>query len=114
MGCPQGGLVCDDEADVKHCGIAGAGGVFAVHQDQVERTFAFEYVPQDKYILKISGAGDAQQKASQSPADNSNAAPNAPPEVHYADKEIPLTVLEDMSSVAIALTPATPAKPAAQ
>jgi hypothetical protein len=38
--------------------------------------------------------------------------PKPAPEVHYADKEIPLTVLDDISGVAIALSPVTPDKPA--
>ena len=81
---------------------------------QEDGTFEFDYVPQDKYILKISGAGDAQPKQQDSAPEASNLATNAPPEVHYADKEIPLTVLEDTSSVAIALPPVAPAKPSSQ
>jgi hypothetical protein len=79
---------------------------------QEDGTFAFEYVPQDKYILKVSNAGDAEQKAPDPPPDGSNAAPKPTPEIHYADKEIPLAVLDDMSGIAIALSPAAPAKPA--
>jgi len=80
---------------------------------QEDGTFAFEYVPQDKYILKVSGAGDAAPKADDPTPDSSTPAPKPPPEVHYADKEIPLTVLDDISGIAIALSPVTPDKPAA-
>jgi hypothetical protein len=80
---------------------------------QEDGTFAFEYVPQDKYILRVSGAGDAAPKADDPTPDSSTPAPKPPPEVHYADKEIPLTVLDDISGIAIALSPVTPDKPAA-
>jgi hypothetical protein len=93
-------LYADDRAPARETNI------------QEDGTFTFEYVPQDKYILQVSGAGDAQQNPPATPPDTSNATTNAPPEVHYADKEIPLAVLEDTSSVAIALSPATPPKPA--
>ena len=79
---------------------------------QEDGTFNFEYVPQDKYVLQVSGAGDAQAKQQDSAAEGSNPATIAPSEIHYADKEIPLTVLSDISGVAVALSPVTPAKPA--
>jgi len=40
--CSHGGLVFDEEAYVEHGRIATAGGVFAVHQDEIEGAFAFE------------------------------------------------------------------------
>ena len=93
-------LYADDRAPARETAI------------QEDGTFAFEYVPQDKYILQVSNAGDAEQKAPDPLPDSSNAAPKPTPEIHYADKEIPLTVLDDMSGVAIALSPVTPDKPA--
>jgi hypothetical protein len=78
---------------------------------QEDGSFAFEYVPKDKYILQVSDAGGAVQQTSEPATDGSNAATKPPPEVHYADKEIPLTVLDDMSSVAIALSPVTAIAP---
>ncbi|MGA2650829.1 MAG: hypothetical protein ABSF28_09910 [Terracidiphilus sp.] len=93
-------LYADDRATARETSI------------QEDGTFAFEYVPQDKYILQVSGAGDAVQQVSESTPEGSNATAKAAPEVHYADKEIPLTVLDDISGVAIALSPVTPDKPA--
>ena len=93
-------LYADDRAPARETAI------------QEDGTFAFEYVPQDKYILLVTGAGDAAQQKSDPPPDNSTPATKPPPEVHYADKEIPLTVLDDISGVAIALSPVIPDKPA--
>jgi hypothetical protein len=95
-------LYADDRAPARETAI------------QEDGTFSFEYVPQDKYILQVSGAGDTQPKQQDPAPEGPNPATTATPEIHYADKEIPLTVLEDTSSIAIALPPATPAKPAFQ
>jgi hypothetical protein len=92
-------LYADDRAPAREAGL------------QEDGTFAFEYVPQDKYILQVSGAGDAAQPLSESTPDGSTPATKPVPEVHYAEKEIPLSVLDDMSGVAIALSPVTPDKP---
>jgi hypothetical protein len=73
-------------------------------------SFSFEYVPGAKYILQVSGAGDAVQKTSE-PASTGSDATKPAPEVHYADKEIPLTVVDDMSDVTVALSPPAPEKP---
>ena len=93
-------LYADDRAPARETAI------------QEDGTFAFEYVPQDKYILLVTGAGDAAQQKSDPPPDNSTPATKPPPEVHYAEKEIPLTVLDDISGVAIVLSPVIPDKPA--
>jgi hypothetical protein len=95
-------LYADDRAPARETAI------------QEDGTFSFEYVPQDKYILQVSGAGDAQPKQQDPASEGPNPATTVTPEIHYADKEIPLTILEDVSSIAIALPPATPAKPAFQ
>jgi hypothetical protein len=66
-------------------------------------SFSLEYVPEGKYILQISGAMDAVQKVSE--PDAVAAKPDA--DIHYADKEIPLIVMDDMSDVNLAVSPAS-------
>jgi hypothetical protein len=66
-------------------------------------SFSLEYVPEGKYILQISGAMDAVQKVSE--PDALAAKPDA--DIHYADKEIPLIVMDDMSDVNLAVSPAS-------
>jgi len=75
-------------------------------------TFSFEFVPEGKYILTVSGAKDAEQKTSETSPAPPDAAPskaNAP--LGYADKELPITVLGNMDDLQIQLAPVVPAKP---
>jgi len=73
--------------------------------------FAFEYVPEGKYILQVTGAEDVEQANIAPGAGNSDPAPPKAKTVHYADEEIPLMVQNDMEDVLVALTPAPPATP---
>jgi hypothetical protein len=75
--------------------------------------FAFEYVPEGKYILQVTGAEDVDQTNPAPAAGNSDPAPVKAKAVQYADKEIPLTVQNDMDDLLVALTPAPVAAPAA-
>jgi hypothetical protein len=83
-------------------------------------SFSFDYVPEGKYMLQVSGAMDAIQKISESGNGAETASTQTAPDIHYADKEIPLTVLDDMSDVNLAVSPppasatnSTPAAPPA-
>ena len=77
-------------------------------------SYSLEYVPEDKYILQVSDAQDEEQNAAvtgQGDAQKETAPP--PPVRRYADKEIPLTVLNNMEDFNIALPAAAPADAAA-
>jgi hypothetical protein len=80
---------------------------------QDDGSFSFDYVPEGKYILQVSSAMDAVQKASQSGDGVDPPSAKAAPDVLYTDKEIPLTVLDDLSDVTIAVSPVAPVKPPA-
>ncbi|MGD0938213.1 MAG: hypothetical protein ABR905_00790 [Terracidiphilus sp.] len=75
--------------------------------------FTFEYVPEGKYILQVTGAEDMEQPNAVRNAGNSDPAPPKSKAVLYADKEIPLTVENDLDDLLVSLTPAPPAQPAA-
>lgn len=76
-------------------------------------SFAFEYVPEGKYILRISGAKDEEQKdPAASPSDADSA--SKPKPVVYADKEVPLTVLDNMDDIQVQLAPPPADKPRGQ
>jgi hypothetical protein len=79
-------------------------------------SFSLQYVVEGKYILQVSGAQDAEQKAADPSPDNSPAAAAkpAPAAVSYADKEIPLAVLNDMDDIQIPLAAPPPDKPQSQ
>jgi hypothetical protein len=72
-------------------------------------SFSFEYVPEGKYILQVSGAEDAVQKESESANGSDPASAKAAPDIHYADKEIPLAVVDDVDNVNLAVSPAASA-----
>jgi hypothetical protein len=76
-------------------------------------SFSFEYIPEGKYILQVSGAMDAAEKTPEPPTPGPDTSKPAP-EIRYADKEIPLTVVDDMSDVTVALSPPAPEKPPSQ
>jgi hypothetical protein len=63
--------------------------------------FTFEYVPEGKYIVQVTGAQDAEPDQ---PAESGNEA-KAKPAIHYADKEIPVTVEDDLGELQIQLVP---------
>jgi hypothetical protein len=67
-------------------------------------SFAFEYVPEGKYILTVSDAQDKDPKAEGPEA--GGAAPK--PVLHYTGKEIPLNVLGEVNEVQIALPTVPP------
>jgi hypothetical protein len=73
--------------------------------------FTFEYVPEGKYILQIAGAEDEEKTNAAHGAGNSDPAPPKAKAVHYADKEIPLTVENDLDDLVVSLTTAPPAAP---
>ena len=78
-------------------------------------SFALQYVAEGKYILQVSGAQDAEQKAAEPGSDNSQAAAAKPSPVgRYMDKEIPLVVLGDMDDVQMPLATEPPDKPHSQ
>jgi hypothetical protein len=104
----------------------GRGTVRLLYADDRERaretsilddgSFSLQYVAEGKYILQVSGAQDAEQKAAEPGADNSQAAAArpAPAAVSYADKEIPLVVLGDMDDIQMPLAAPPPDKPQSQ
>lgn len=80
-------------------------------------SFSLQYVPEGNYILKVSGAQDADPKGAEPVVSGPDAPPAAAsassaPQVHYADKEIPLKVIGDISDIAVTVSPVTPDKPA--
>ncbi len=72
-------------------------------------TFTFEYVPEGKYILQVTGAEDAEQNNTAPGSNDSGPAPPKVKAVHYADKEVPLTVQDDTDDLQIALAPVSSA-----
>jgi hypothetical protein len=75
-------------------------------------SFSLQYVAEGKYILAVSGAQDAEQKAAEPVPYNSQAAAQKPaPVARYIDKEIPLMVLSDMDDIQVQLATAPPDKP---
>jgi hypothetical protein len=63
-------------------------------------SFEFPYVPQDKYILQVTGVEEKEQRAEDSAESESDPKKTH----HYADKEIPLTVHSDMKYVDVGLS----------
>lgn len=98
-------LYQEDRAEARHTSIAKDG------------TFSFSWVPAGAYILEVTGAQDA---ASPDPAQNSSnpataAQPQSPPVIHhYLDKDLPLTVQQDMEDVNVLLGEAPPPQTANQ
>jgi hypothetical protein len=79
-------------------------------------SFSLQYVAEGKYILAVSGAQDAEQKAAEPGSDNSPAPASkpAPAAASYADKEIPLIVLGEMDDIQIPLAATPQDKPQSQ
>jgi len=72
-------------------------------------SFSFEYVPEGKYILQATGAQDEEQVITEPGS--------LRPETHivriYADKEIPLNILNDTEGINLAMSAAAPGNAAA-
>jgi hypothetical protein len=69
-------------------------------------SFSFDYIAEGKYILQVSGAHDEVQNNSADGKDEDQ----KPAITHlYADKEMPLTVLNDTEGVNLNLSAPTPA-----
>ena len=104
----------------------GKGMVRLLYADDREKTretaiqddgsFSLEYVAEGKYILQVSGAQDAEPKASEQGAENSEAAAPAktPAPVVYKDKEIPLAVLGEINDIQMPLAANVADKPQSQ
>ncbi len=81
--------------------------------------FEFDYVPDGKYILAVSGAEDGEKKDS-GPGKDDQQAQNqqAVPTRAYAGKEMPVAVMNDVSGLTFSLTisapPGSPAPDAPQ
>jgi hypothetical protein len=90
-------LYQDDRAEARRSSVAKDG------------TFSFTYVPAGAYILQITGAQDAvppasTQNSASATGDTATQTQAPPAIVHYMDKEMPLTVQEDMDDIAILLS----------
>jgi hypothetical protein len=78
-------------------------------------SFSLQYVAEGNYILAVSGAQDAEQKAAEPGPDGSQAEAAKPvPVARYMDKEIPLAVLNDMDDIQMPVAAAAPDKPQSQ
>jgi len=90
-------------------------------------SFGFDYVPEGKYILQVTGAQDVEENAAGAEptgtavagtvaAGTEEAAPEqaAPKQAThiYADKEMPVNVLNDMENLTVPLPYVVPAVPA--
>jgi hypothetical protein len=93
-------LYADDREDARNLSLSDDG------------TFTFEYVPEGKYILQVTGAEDVEQNSAAPAQGSSEPSPPKAKTVHYADKEIPLMVQNNMEDLLIALAPVPPAPPA--
>jgi len=94
-------LYADDREKVREIPLEedGSGG------------FTFQYVAEGSYVLQVSSAGDSEPDGSEAGTGGGkaqNAKPNAA--VHYADKEMPLTVMSDLSEIQVTLAVAVPDK----
>ncbi|MGD0630171.1 MAG: hypothetical protein ABR987_12495 [Terracidiphilus sp.] len=73
-------------------------------------SYSMEYVPEGKYILQVSGAQDEEQKVvATGQGDAQQETAQTVPVRKYADKEMPLTVLNDTEDFNIALPAIVPA-----
>jgi hypothetical protein len=74
-------------------------------------SFSFEYVPEGKYIVRVSGAPDAADTASEPEPRSESAAAKTVSGRRYAEKEIPLSLLDEMGDIQVQLEPTAPDKP---
>jgi hypothetical protein len=78
-------------------------------------SFSFSYVPEDKYILQVSGAQEAEQEAAETDSGSSGSAASKPVLVRrYADKETAVTVIGEMDDIQMQLVLIPPEKPPTQ
>jgi hypothetical protein len=77
---------------------------------QEDGAFSFEYVPEGKYILQASGAHDEEQKNVISGQGQTEARTETTRT--YADKEIPITVLNEADDMNLSLSAPEPAEAA--
>jgi hypothetical protein len=85
-------LYADDREKVRETQLAEDG------------SYSFEYVPEGKYILQITGAQDVEHKESgEGQGGAETAAAKANPVRKYADKEIAVTVLNDSEDINLML-----------
>ena len=78
-------------------------------------SFSLQYVPEGNYILKVSGAQDADPKGAEPVVSGPDfppaAASSSPtPPVRYVDKEVPINVLGDIGDIAVTVSPVAPDK----
>jgi hypothetical protein len=74
--------------------------------------FSFPFIPEGKYILQVAGANDAEQQITKTNPDGSSQTITEPNSArHYADKEVPVTVEDDMNDIQITLSLVQPAQP---
>ncbi len=82
-------------------------------------SFTFDYVPEGKYILQITGVEDEQPKTADQPQPDAAPTKLNPPRT-YADKEMPINVVNDTDGINLTLaytvpgSTAAPATPAPQ
>jgi hypothetical protein len=71
--------------------------------------FEFDYVPDGKYILAVSGAHDEEKKdAASGKGDQQSQTTQSVPTVIYADKEMPINALNDLGNLNFSLPLAAP------
>ena len=72
-------------------------------------SFAFQYVPDGTYILRVSGANDMDEGDSQPDGEHADGVgPAGNASVKYADKEIAIEVLDNLEDANLALAAAQP------
>ena len=92
-------LYADDRSQAREVSIDNEGG------------FAFDFVPEGDYIVRVTNAEDHEESAANN-GDNAGSntpQPPATPPVPYADKETPLQVRGDLAGISIQLAPKTTA-----
>jgi hypothetical protein len=73
-------------------------------KDLDEGSFSFPYVPEGKYILEVADANDGEQQIKTTNPDGTSETTTVPNSArHYAGKELPVTVQDDMDDLQIAL-----------
>jgi hypothetical protein len=76
-------------------------------------SYSFAYVPEGTYILQVSGAREAEQKASETDSSNSGGAASKTSAARsYADKELSIPVQGDVDDLKVQLVLIPPDKPA--
>jgi hypothetical protein len=81
---------------------------------QPDGSFALEYVPEGKYILRISEARDVAQKDPEPGDGEADSTQSKAKAGGYADKEMLLNVLDNMEDVQVQVVALAPEKPRGQ